>query len=115
MANALQENFDGDADGDACDADDDNDGVDDVDDLFPMSSSDLTVIVDGCDSGVSNGAFGDGSKFSDLIAECATNAGNHGEFVSCVSLLTNQWKSDGLITGKQKAAIGTCVAGSSLP
>ena len=34
--NADQANFDGDGQGDACDADDDNDGVDDADDAFPL-------------------------------------------------------------------------------
>ena len=39
VANADQANFDGDAEGDACDADDDNDGVDDVNDAFPFDAS----------------------------------------------------------------------------
>ncbi|MBT8447767.1 MAG: thrombospondin type 3 repeat-containing protein [Gammaproteobacteria bacterium] len=39
VPNPSQENFDGDAQGDACDADDDNDGVDDSEDAFPLDPS----------------------------------------------------------------------------
>ena len=113
LTNTDQADFDEDGDGDVCDPDDDNDGIDDVDDPFPMSDPDVTVIIDGCDSGVGNAALGDGSNFSDRIAECAANAGNHGQFVSCVSHLTNDWKKDGLISGKQKADIMNCASGSS--
>lgn len=42
---------------------------------------------------------------SDLIAECADAANNHGEFVSCVSHLTNDWKKEGLISGKEKGGL----------
>ena len=38
IANADQANFDGDGQGDVCDADDDNDGVDDGSDLFPNNA-----------------------------------------------------------------------------
>ena len=39
LPNAEQANFDGDAQGDVCDADDDNDGVNDGDDAFPFDAA----------------------------------------------------------------------------
>ena len=46
VANSDQENNDGDAEGDACDADDDNDGVPDASDAFPLDASE-SVDTDG--------------------------------------------------------------------
>jgi hypothetical protein len=39
ISNAGQENFDGDTQGDACDADDDNDGVPDYIDADPLNAA----------------------------------------------------------------------------
>lgn len=114
-ANADQADYDGDGVGDVCDDDDDNDGCADVDDDHPMSNLEATVIIDGCDSGVPNSLITCGSNMSDLIADCAAGASNHGGFVKCVSKLTNTWKRAGIITGAQKGAIVSCAAGSSLP
>jgi len=50
----------------------------------------------------------DGLTMSDLIEECAFGAKNRGVFVSCVSKLTNKWKKDGLINGREKGAIQSC-------
>ena len=50
-----------------------------------------------------------------MIEQCAANAGNHGDFVKCVSHLTNAWKAAGLITGAQKEIIMECVAGADIP
>jgi hypothetical protein len=109
LANADQANSDGDSEGDVCDTDDDNDGVLDVDDTYPASNMEPTVVVGSCDSFVPNGLQPDGSTFNDLIAECAIdNPSNHGQFVKCVSHLTNEWKKQGLITGAQKGAIMSC-------
>lgn len=112
---AAQADCDSDGWGDPCDPDDDNDGVADESDAFPCSNQDATVNIDGCDSGVGNYLFPDGSTMMDHILACAADAGNHGAFVSCVSHLTNEWKQDGLITGAQKAAIVSCAAGSNIP
>jgi len=95
--------------------DSDCDGIpDDVDDC-PDSSLEGTIIIDGCNSGVNNHLFGDGCKISDLIAECAEGAKNHGKFVSCVSHLTNDWKKQKLISGKDKGAIQNCAAQADIP
>lgn len=113
--NPGQENCDGDEFGDVCDEDDDNDGVLDVNDAYICSDMTATVIIDGCDTYVINMVFLDGATMMDLINECAANAMNHGEFVSCVSHLTNGWKSDGYISGKEKGKIMDCAANAYIP
>jgi len=45
----------------------------------------------------------------------ADNARNHGQFVSCVSHLTNDLKNDGMISGREKGAIQNCAAEADLP
>ena len=99
----------------------DSDG-DGVLDLFPPESdkcpnSDLssTVVVDACDSGVTNTLLADGCTISDLIGELGTGAENHGKFVSSVAKLLNQFKKDGVISGSEKDAIQTCVAEADIP
>jgi cysteine-rich repeat protein len=44
----------------------------------------------------------------DLFNECATDAENHGEFVSCVADITNVMKQDGSLKGKKKELIQSC-------
>ena len=108
-ANSDQANYDGDAMGDVCDPDDDNDGVADAVDAYPRGNLAATVIIGSCNSGVPNHVFPNGASFSDLISSCGPNsAPNHGQFVSCVSLLTNDWKKQGLISGAQKGSIQSC-------
>ena len=98
-----------------CDAD--GDGCLDVDDPHPFSNTDPTVVIDSCDSGVANVFVSDDgcSTMSDLIADAAANAKNHGEFVSAVADLTNQWKAAGFITSAEKAQIGACAAQAKIP
>jgi hypothetical protein len=69
-----------------------------------------TVVIDGCDSGVPNY----GGAISALIAECQDGAASHGEFVSCVAELTAELKKHGVLTGKEKGAIQSCAARSSI-
>jgi hypothetical protein len=96
-------------------ADTDHDSIPDADDECPDSDLSVTVVIDGCNSGVPNTLFPTGCTISDLIAACAEGASNHGQFVSCVSHLTNDLKKAGTITGQQKGAIQSCTAQADIP
>jgi hypothetical protein len=63
----------------------DGDGVPDNVDQCTHSDLSTTVVIDGCNSGVTNTLFATGCTIADLIAECADGASNHGQFVRCVS------------------------------
>lgn len=69
-----------------------------------------TVIIGECDSGVPNLLLSTGFTISDLIAQAAIDAKNHGEFVSAVASITNELVKSGVISGSQKAAIQGCAA-----
>ncbi|PKA84545.1 pre-peptidase [Ulvibacter sp. MAR_2010_11] len=98
--------------GSFCDAD--GDGCNDDVDPHPNSNMDATVNIDGCDSGVANVFIGC-STMNDLIGDCAAAAANHGDFVSCVAHLTNEWKAAGLISGRDKGRIQSCAGQSNIP
>ena len=74
-----------------------------------------TVIIGECDSGVSNPLLSTGSTVSDLTAQAAFGAKNHGEFVSAVAAITNGLMKSGLISGSQKGAIESCAARAMIP
>ena len=95
--------------------DTDEDGVGDACDDCPNSDLSPTVVIDGCDTGVENVVLANGCTISDLIAECAAGASNHGQFVSCVAHLTNDLKAQGIITGRQKGVIQRCAARADIP
>ena len=67
-------------------------------------------MIGAINTGVPNTLFANGCTMSDLIAQLAAAARNHGAFVSAVAHLTNQWVQDGLITGQQKGAIQSAAA-----
>ena len=79
-------------------------------DCSPNSDLRPTTVIGGIDTGVNNTLFADGCTSSDLIAQLAASARNHGAFVSAVAQLTNQWIQDGLITVQQKTAIQRAAA-----
>lgn len=100
--------------------DSDGDGIPDDFDSCPNSSSEPIIIIDDCiakykSNYVENQLFDDGCKMSDLIAQCTDNVKIQGEFVSCVSHLTEDWKKRGLISGKEKDSIQRCAAQANIP
>jgi phospholipase/lecithinase/hemolysin len=70
-----------------------------------------TVIIGECDSGAPNPLLSSGSTISDLIAQAAIDAKNHGGFVSAVASITNELMRSGVISESQKEAIQGCAAG----
>jgi hypothetical protein len=93
-----------------CGYDSDDDGMGNDQDSCPDSDMSETVVIDGCDSGVSNAVLSNGCTISDEIVKCGADSRNHGQYVSCVSHLTNDLKHDGVLTGREKGAIQSCVA-----
>jgi hypothetical protein len=65
------------------------------------------ISIGECDTGVENQDY-EGTCISELIYDCKAAAKNHGQFVSCIADLTNELKKDGVISGKEKAAIQSC-------
>lgn len=74
-----------------------------------------TIVIDGCDTGVLDREFEEDSTISGCIAECASNAKNHGQFLRCVADLTRKWQKDGIITGEEEGAIISCAAQVNIP
>jgi hypothetical protein len=110
-SNNNQANYDGDAQGDVCDADDDNDGVADGSDVLPNSDIRPTVTIGSCNSGAANGAaFPNGETVQDRVnALMATNP-NHGQLVSGVNQILQDAEAAGLITKAGRKAIHDCAA-----
>jgi hypothetical protein len=96
-------------------SDGDGDGIPDDVDQCQDSNADTTIIIGSCDTGVENEPFDTGCRMSDLIAQCATGARNHGKFVSCVASLTNGWMKARLISGREKGLIQRCAAMAAIP
>jgi len=88
----------------------DSDGFADDEDCNPNSDTAATIVIGGINTGVPNQLFATGCTMSDLLSDLAEGAGNHGAYVSAVAHLTNQWKSEGLITGAQKGKIQSAAA-----
>lgn len=84
-------------------------------DECPNSDLSTTVVIDGCNSGVPNTLFPSGCTISDRIAACAEGASTHGQFVRCVSHVTNDLKKAGTIAAQQEGAIKSCAARANIP
>ncbi len=93
--------------------DNDGDGVPDDVDNCPNSDLGESIMIDDCDTEVANMLLDDdGCTMTDRIAECAEGVTTHREFVSCVPQLANDWKRDGLISGREKGRIHRCASSS---
>jgi hypothetical protein len=88
----------------------DGDGVADDEDCNPNSDTAPTIVIGGIDTGVPNTLFANGCTMSDLLSDLKDGVATHGDYVSAVAHLTNQWNADGLITGAQKGAIQSAAA-----
>jgi hypothetical protein len=74
--------------------------------LFPE-----TIVIDGCETNVTNTDIEEGLTMSAMIDACENTAqGNHGTFVNCVAKLINDWSKQGLLNKNEKGAIQRCVA-----
>ena len=90
----------------------DGDGFADDEDCNPNSDVRPTIIIGDNNSGVPNTLFSTGCTSSDLIAQIAAGAANHGGFVSGVAHLTDQWVAAGIMSGRQKGAVQSAAARS---
>ncbi|RKZ44248.1 MAG: hypothetical protein DRR16_20960 [Candidatus Parabeggiatoa sp. nov. 3] len=97
------------------DNDSDDDGIPDDEDECEESNLESTIIIDECDSNVENTLFANGCSISDLVSNCADGSKNQGQFVSCVSKLTNDLKKDKVLSGQQKGMIQSCSAKANIP
>lgn len=83
----------------SCDSD--GDGIDDSEDVCPDSVFDVSSEIDA-----------DGCTVDDYCP-CDDAWSNHGEYVSCVASVSNDFKSEGILSGKDKGAIQSDAAGST--
>ena len=115
-ATEVCDGIDNDCDGDVDEGlDADGDGMAHCNDQCPNSNMSATVVIDGCNTDVVNHLLNSGCTISDRIAACAEGVRNHGQFVNCVSGLTNTLKRNGVIGGKEKGAIQRCAAKRDIP
>jgi len=88
----------------------DQDGVADGVDHCIASDIRPTVMIQGCDTGVTNAVQPDGCTVSDVVSQCATDAKNHGDYVSCVAHATEGLKSRGFLNATDHGKIQSCAA-----
>jgi hypothetical protein len=81
--------------------------------LIPDHSA--TVVIDECNTGVRNVKDGAGCTIWLRVMQCAGDVKNHGDFVRCVSRLTNRLNKSGVISGKEKGKIESCAAKADFP
>jgi hypothetical protein len=93
--------------------DDDGDGVANCHDECPGSDPRNTIVIEECDSGVTNYVLDGGCKVSDFVQQCEENATNHGQFAKCVSHLSNRLARGDLFAKSDKGRLQQCAARSN--
>tara|TARA_R110002072_G_scaffold1409_4_gene11964 strand:- start:9531 stop:10940 length:1410 start_codon:yes stop_codon:yes gene_type:complete len=96
-------------------ADSDNDEIGDNADAYPLSNLSATLVLnETCDSGVINQLLPNGATFADLITTARAANIKDGRFRKAVSNLTNIWKRAGIIAGRDKGKIMSCLGKKSM-
>lgn len=95
-------------------ADQDGDGILNDKDICPDSDLSNTVVIGNCNSDVINTLFDNGCSISDDLFSCDGMNNNHGQYVSCVSGITNRLKRDNIITNNDKGKIQSCAAQATI-
>jgi len=84
-----------------------------VDASGPARNPTSTIVIGECDTGVVD-RLHEGKLISEWIDDCAADVKSHGQFVRCISDLTNELKKAGIISGKEKGAIQSLAAKAKL-
>jgi len=100
---------------DECEVDSDGDGL--VDDCDACIDSDLAklIVVEECPTGVANGLLDNGCTMNDVLTECSAGAHSHGKLTACVARHANEWRRQGLLSGKDVGRIAHCAGTVSEP
>ncbi len=101
----------------SCEADFDLDLDGFIDDCDACLDSDLAklIVVEECPTGVPNELLDDGCTMNDVLSECSVGAHSHGELTACVARHANEWRRQGLLSGKDVGRIVRCAAASNDP
>ena len=95
----------------SCSVDADGDGCVDDEDPFVNSNMEELISMGDCSTGISNQMTAEcGVTMSDLIGAAHDGAKNHGEFVSAMTKMVNNWVKTGLVAKSEKGKIMSCSA-----
>jgi hypothetical protein len=82
--------------------------------IVPPPPPPTTIMIGDVDTGIMDTLYED-QLISERIEQCAREAKNHGQFVSCVAHLTNDLKREGIITEEEKSTIQRYAAQARIP